>query len=1026
MAKRPAEDDEEEVQVIRKRRRPKKKPEDDEEGGAPGQQGKGGPADEDEDDEEGGSISTGIVILDIVLDFRDDCIDWGKANFFYAMLICIVSFIIFAVVTSLTIHSWVRYLMRPSLESVLKTYDIGAYGDANLYADEALIYTGINDVVTRAGLAFVQGAANVAVGDSMPEIDKLPYYLTAVNYLKESAQYGFVDGRVNEGFFLLGKALYLCGELTECRKPLEAALEKTTPHRKMILWYLANAYCFGAHFDGQNNLKTAQGYLQHFQSEPTVTEEQLAESSLLTAIIELQKNELDAAGKAFAKVPHFDRFSIMRHYVEGLIEFQYGRKLRKQAEEIENNPNPVVPEQLPTAPAPVKKMENGEWKTEKDKENGNGYAAAPYLRYQLPEQAPIAVLPVQKMREKIPEERNEMLIPSAAAITDTYAKRLAELQPKYGQDAGKVIVLPKAAPTPAPMPQEMKKELPQEEPQNAASVEERIKAFYNAAAERYKNAIQHFTEIVQQDSFTSRFLRNAELLAGICSDELNICQTKTGNKVSRKGSEYFMNLTASYPNSPETAAASFLLGEQDRKIGETEMSYREFARTFSILRKTPGYYNAWVPKELMTNTMLEYIRKSVENRNYSDAVTLLKLVKGVIPDIDEARLRGETYEGWGTTLKSQSETVFGDSGNQLVKEAEGQFRLAGKAFDDYAVIIAGSPLFDDVLWRSAENYRLGNDFRSAVIEYRKYAKANYLEHRPELYLYLGELYLNLDILTESASVLERALKDYPADNLTPSIRLVLSRTYQELAPKEADMISSTDADSVRDYLSEAKTLLLQNLAGEFAPASSIYRDSLYALGQLCYRRNELPEAAAHLEDAVKIHPDAVQAADGYYTLALCYQRQAENALAKLDDSSTEKMHNAINAAATENRQMALTNLKRGIGVLSEREKGIGLTGSEQLMLRNAQFAVGTLMMKMNLFREAVPVWNQTAMYYQNKPEALDALISLAYALRKTGRKEESLSMLNRANVLLNQLVQNDLITDSERWRNLIEQEKRKE
>jgi TolA-binding protein len=1019
MAKRPAEDDEDEAPKVRKRRRPKKLPDDDEEGaGKPA--AKGRPADDDDDEEEGNSLSTGNIFLDIALDFRDDCLDWAKDHFFYTVIISVTAFIIFAVVSSLTVHSWVRYLIRPTLTSVLKTYDIGAYGEAKLAADEALRYTGANDMITRAGLAFVQGAANVAVGDSVAEIDKHIYYLTAANYLKESQRYGFVEGRVSEGFFLLGKALYFCNDLTECRKPLEASLDKETPHRKMALWYLANAYCFGAYSD----MKLAQSYLQSFQNDVTVIEEQLVESYLLTAMIEVQNGNLEAAEKAFAKVPHFQQLSQMRHYVEGLIDFAYARQLRQQAEKIENNPNPVALEQLPAAPAPVKSERSEEEPPFEKTPDKNS-------------EKPTAPAPVTKIQEdKLGINTKNLKINSSVLKADTsetlpvfgfdsaYSKRLAELQPKYGESAsgGKVIVLPQnEEPQAAPLPPEMKTEGKKELPAAVNPLEERIREFYNAAAERYKNAVGHFTTVLQQASHQSHLLRSAGLLAGICSDELNSFQAKikTGGEMTHQGSDFFIGLTESYPHSPETAAASFLIGQKDRKLGKTEMSYRAFAGTFSILRKMPGYSNAWVPKDVIIGTLLEYIRSSIERLDYDDAVTLLKMVKGVMPDTEETRLRGEMYEGWASMLQSHSETVFGSAGNQLIKEAAEKRRLAGKAFDEYAATVAGSPPYSDILWRSAENYREGNDYRNAALQYRRFAKADHSEHRPELYLYLGETYLNLDAVSESASVLEDALKDYPADHLTPMMRLVLSRSYQELAELETEQPK-------RGYSDEAKGLLKQNLSGEFTPESAIYRNSIYALGQLCYQRNELDEASAHLEDAVNIHPDALQAADGYYTLALCRQKQADNLLSKLDDLSTELMQNTVNAAVSEKRQQALTHLKSVITLLSQRARGIGLTTAEKLMLRNAQFAVGTLMMKMNQFQESVPVWKQTAMYYQNQPEALDALVSLAYALRKSGRKEDAVSILNRADVLLNQLVQSGSIAESEQWKNLIEQEKRRD
>jgi hypothetical protein len=122
MAKRPAEDEEDDALKVRKRRyNPPKKADDDEDAGPPGKK-KGKPQEkEKEDDEDGeGSLSTGYVALDIALDFRDDCIDWSKAHLLYAIIIGVVSFLIFSAIASFAVYSILRYLNHPSLETVAK------------------------------------------------------------------------------------------------------------------------------------------------------------------------------------------------------------------------------------------------------------------------------------------------------------------------------------------------------------------------------------------------------------------------------------------------------------------------------------------------------------------------------------------------------------------------------------------------------------------------------------------------------------------------------------------------------------------------------------------------------------------------------------------------------------------------------------------------------------------------------------------------------------------------------------------
>jgi glycerophosphoryl diester phosphodiesterase len=967
MAKGRFDEEEEEKPVERKRRRPKKKPEDDEDGG--GASSKKGPADDDEEEDEN-SISTGNILLDIVLDFFDDCIDWAKAHFFYAIIIFSVSFLLIATFSFLTIRSIVKYIYRPTLPVALTAYDLGSYPEAKDLADRAMEYVSPNDPVTRAGLLFVMGASACSIAESTWDTDQTPYYLAAANYLKESSRYGFAEGRLDEGYFLLGKSLYSCDEFVQCREPLEAALDRNSPQTKTICWYLANAYFLGASPD----LQRALNYLHIFQTEPTVLEEEKAESYILEALIYLYQDKLDEGKKTFAKVPRFERFAVMRHFVNGGIDFLTARRLRKQAIELETNPNPISLPDLPVAPVPVKPEAQppAQEKEEKPKD----------------EAPPVAIFPVgpEAQSPARHDTRDNFPVQASLMVGDPFYQRLADLRPKYASDAddAKVIVLPKedtqnAAPVPAKMT-----EAPTIDP-----AAERAKEFRELANAKYREAIAHFMEVRRQSTFAPRWIRAARLFEGIAYEEMNEFTS---------AEEAYLDLVDAFPTTQEAASANYRLGCIDRQHGRIKSSFRAFARSFDYLRNHPEYANFLVSKETIIAEMTEMIRKDIVKRDYSDAVALLKLLRGVMPPADISRMKGETYEGWAQLLQSQADAVFGEQGNKLAKDAAEKLKLAGESFEELADLVSDTPEYTALIWRSAENYRGGKDYRRGIAEYRRYMRANPLMHRPEVQLYLGQLYLNLDMLDESASILEGGLASFPTHALTPQLRLVLSRTYYE-----------------QDRWKQAKDLLKQNLVGEFAPNSAIYRDSMFALGRLCYEKGEIEEAIPYLEDAVKIHPDAIQAAEAHYNLSQAYVVRANEKLKTLENQQTDTVQGILESQVTAERQIALTHIQQAGKILLDRQQAVGLTPSEKLMLRNAQFGAGSILMKMNMYDQAISLLNIAATRYQDQPESLDALMSLALALRKIGRVEESKTTLNRAEVVLNQLEKNGTIPAGSHW-----------
>ena len=988
MAKRPAEDDEDDLPKVRKRRYhpPKKEGDDDED--ASGPSGKKGKQQEDDDDEDlEGSISTGFVYLDIALDFRDDCIDWSKEHLLYAIIIGTILFLVFSTIVFFSVYSFVRYLNRPSLDTVISAYDRGLFAETKFLADEALRYISLRNPEVRSPFVFFQGAAFCAVAERVVPADRRDYYLTAANYLKEAARYNFFHSRAAEGWFLLGKSLFHCGELEQCRQPLQIALDEGYPHTKEIHWYLACAYFLGASPDLTLALNLAREHLHRFQNEPTALEEEIAESRLLETLIVLHVEDISTAEEILAKkVPRFRKFETMRNYVEGQIEFFKARKFRQEAIHFETDPNPGLLRRSSVAPAPV-----------------NPETPA------MPETSPSIVIPTAPVPvfPMDDEALRRLMVPDNLPTpvlgtfdgTSEIQQRFAEMHAAYAQnrDDDEVIVLPKESAQQAPVP-------PQVPPSQEGTVDpfggdpilQHARELRDNAAGHYQQAIERFVEVTRMADFHDPWGRSARLLIGICYMEMGELKT---------AEDYFRRLIDTFPASQEAAAAGFFVGEQQRLKGNSDAALRFFAQAFETLRRNPNYVSLWLPKTMIVEQCTEMVRDDIEKQLYTDAIGLLDVMRGVMPAEDIARLRGETYESWGTVLQSQAEVTFGERGEQLAKDAESKWRNAGAAFATLAQLRSDQREFSDLIWRSAENYRFGKDYRWAVNEYRQFIRVNLIAHRPEVHLRLGELYLHLDILDDAANTLEEALRDYSTHFLVPQIRLVLSHVYGEQKEWE-----------------KAKALLQLNLIGDAAPSSGSYRDSMYALGKISYEQNDWDSAIPYLEDAVKVHPDAIQAADANYMLARAYLSQADKQLRELAENPPEAVRRSIELIVRTHRNQALSYLDQTEAILTDRRQALGLTESEKLMLRNVQFTVCAVWMDMERYDLAIPRLNTIATTYQNRPEALEALTTLASCQRRLGNVTEAQTTLRHAEMILNQLEKSGTITDGTNWRNMIQRQ----
>jgi tetratricopeptide (TPR) repeat protein len=1040
--------------VVKKRRRPQKQPvtNDDENTESAGRK----KIEENEDSEEEESISTGNVILDIILDFRDDCIDWAKEHFAIALTIGIIAGLLFLISVGLTIRYIVKYINRPTLELVLRTYDLGSYSKAKQLSEEMLEFISPLDVPTRTGLFFVLGAATSYMAENAWEKDRQPYYLAAANYLRDSAAYGFIPERRAEGFFLLGKSLYLSGELVQCREPLQHALELDSPNKKWIYWFLAHSYFLEPNPDFQESLR----YLQAFQNDPLTTEEEQYEGDFLQAMILIQLGEADNTEKIIKEIPQLDRFRTMRHFVLGQIAFLRARELRQKGIDLENHRNPVLlNNELPVAPVPVKPTplpaipsflpEN----PNSLPENPKIFPLEPVLpENQKPDESPVSgdvsekrrvrdnqLAPADGRKSDSDDVSAKRQLPSVYAVhpvspielvvgllpsvtppvpTDSessdpstassLSRRLTSIRSRiserYGQDVNassnsgdRVIVLPsEQTPEKAPIPSEFPAGSLKTEPQ-PDQVQINVQKFQELAVEKYREALGHFQEARRLELPVQRWLRNAELLQGICYDEMGDLG---------KAQEIYLKLAEIFPESPEAAAADFLWAEIERKFGRTESSLRGYARTLETIRKDPNYACFWLSKNAILERCREIIRNDIQLKEYKEAITLLYFLRGVMPLAEAARFRGDAYESWAIHLRRQADATLGTVGEELMRESCTKYRRSGAAFAELGQVDYESTDYSDWLWRSAENFRLGKDYRRAIPQYKHFLRITINEHRPEVYLYLGEMYLHIDALDDAVEVLEEALQYYPHHALVPRLRMILSRAYIEKKEWE-----------------KAQGILQLNLIDEYAPSSVVYRDSMFALGKLFFERGRFAEAIPYLEDAVKNYPNAVQTADSHYYLSQAYLQQA----AKLSKSAEESLLEAVRRQLLENanieRGKALIHIQKTEELLVKRQEAMDLTESEQLMLRNVLFDAGLVLMDMKRYEQAISALSIVATRYQNKPESLDALIRMTTALRLLGKFEEAAATINQAEFVLNRLEKNNIIPQESNWKKLIQAEK---
>jgi TolA-binding protein len=214
-----------------------------------------------------------------------------------------------------------------TLEMALDALDRGAYADAQELA-KRLQEQGKLSAEEYGGPAFVLGAAATHEADQAWQQKKSDQYLVASRYLEDADHRGFPAGRRAEGLYLLGKSLYLAGQMSACRPPLQEALRAGGPQQTEIHRLLAGSYLYDTRPNLDQALAENARYLADRRLPPTSRYQGLVQR----AQILLRQDKLSACMATLDEVPAQSSVYADALAVRGQVLMQDARALAKKSD----------------------------------------------------------------------------------------------------------------------------------------------------------------------------------------------------------------------------------------------------------------------------------------------------------------------------------------------------------------------------------------------------------------------------------------------------------------------------------------------------------------------------------------------------------------------------------------------------------------------------------------------------------------------------------------------------------------------
>ncbi|GEM_PF-1642751 len=435
------------------------------------------------------------------------------------------------------------------------------------------------------------------------------------------------------------------------------------------------------------------------------------------------------------------------------------------------------------------------------------------------------------------------------------------------------------------------------------------------------------------------------------------------------------------------------------------------------------------------------------NGQFQTVVDLARTLPPVFSPDDAFMLEALAFSDWGEQTLRAGRGSVQEISREIAAAARDYYHSAGDAAAAAADIRFTTREYIPTLWSAITAYEKGRDFERTLELLENYLQYEDRALKPRALLTQGRVLLAIDQPTKALEPLNDCIIEHPRDSLRYEARLIAAMAHAELG-----------------QLVEARQLLDENLHdGTLAPASPVWRDSLYLLGKLLYR--DAYENHLRLTDKVDTAPDGVSQPA---VTAPATNRDAapasglrenqvllENAIRRLEETAERERilvaenrlrdevsrNEAISRAqmasylAARSRQMAaywptleaelpdvLDAAKRQLHqtrdghlqgalngfnnlrqTLARREEDRPLSDEDQALLRNCFLAGADVLREMGQLAEAAEAYRGVSLRYMNQPPALEAMLGQARCMEELGRNREAELIIRQAERVLQRI-----------------------
>lgn len=499
---------------------------------------------------------------------------------------------------------------------------------------------------------------------------------------------------------------------------------------------------------------------------------------------------------------------------------------------------------------------------------------------------------------------------------------------------------------------------------------------------------------------------------------------------------YFEKTADRFEGTHEAFAARALAADALRRLGRKEEALESFGLVLRSIHRPSRYRNRWLTLPRVQGLVRDAWKGWLDSKSFAEAIALAEMMPPAIP-IDEAHeLTARAALQWAeeTQASLDGKTVEEQEGREA--ELRLRFREAGRFYARLAESRRTSQLYTGALWTSAESYYTAKDYRAALERLDPLVTNGTSTLAARARVRRAQCLANVGDLAEALSEFELVTRQHPSDPAAFTARYQIGAVLLE-------MNRSEDAETAWRRVIESQDL---------RPEALEWRQSLGSLAKLLYdtadmgmrtlerdfRNNgdamkfteglagldrRFAEAVLRFDEYLERYPTADDRIENRFYLARALQGRSRYPIERLSQAETDAARieyrqqiEALLSRAEQNFQRCVDDLAR----LSEKGR-IDNGGKE--MLRNAYFERAGCLYVLERYDKAIEAYTICAARYQNDANTLGAYVQIANCYTRLKKREEALSTLAQAQLLLKQLPDDVFVdrpgrmsrTEWERW-----------